>query len=312
MAQVGVMIEAQEGLNWARWRHIVTDAERLGFASLRTSDHLQSVMGVDRESLSAWPALALAAEWTERIQLGPMVSPMTFYIPAVLGRIARAVDELSGGRLILGLGAGWNESEHRAFGIPLPGWRGRFDKLEEGIRRLRQTFTTREIPLLIGGGGERRTREITAREAAEWNFPTPDLATFREKSAALDVRCRELGREPSAVRRSIMRGYVIGRDEAELRRRVAQLAELDRRRVLRERGERRERLEHVRRLPPRHGLDVVVHPEVVVAELLGELCELLAPRPCVARRPTRVLELPTLRDECPVTKFGHAPAFGCL
>lgn len=226
MAQVGVMIEAQEGLNWARWRRIVTDAERLGFASLRTSDHLQSVMGVDRESLSAWPALALAAEWTERIQLGPMVSPMTFYVPAVLGRIARAVDELSGGRLILGLGAGWNEGEHKAFGIPLPGWRERFDKLEEGIPRLRQTFASREIPLLIGGGGERRTREITAREAAEWNFPTPDLETFREKSAALDTRCRELGREPSAIRRSIMRGYVIGRDEAELRRRVARLAEV--------------------------------------------------------------------------------------
>ena len=202
MAQVGVMIEAQEGLNWGRWRRIVTDAERLGFASLRTSDHLQSVMGVDRESLSAWPALALAAEWTERIQLGPMVSPMTFYMPAVLGRTARAVDELSGGRLILGIGAGWNESEHRAFGIPLPGWRERFDKLEEGIGRLRRTFTTRKIPLLIGGGGERRTREITAREAAEWNFPTPDLETFREKSAALDSRCRELGREPTAIRRS--------------------------------------------------------------------------------------------------------------
>jgi len=226
MAQVGVMIEAQEGLNWTRWRRIVTDAERLGFASLRTSDHLQSVMGVDRESLPAWPALALAAEWTERIQLGPMVSPMTFYVPGVLGRIARAVDELSGGRLILGLGAGWNEAEHKAFGIPLPGWRERFDKLQEGIVRLRETFTGREIPLLIGGGGERRTREITAREAAEWNFPTPDLETFREKSAALDARCRELGREPSTIRRSIMRGYLIGRDEVELRRRVTQLAEV--------------------------------------------------------------------------------------
>jgi len=226
MAQVGVMIEAQEGLNWLRWRRIVTEAERLGFASLRTSDHLQSVMGVDCESLSAWPALALAAEWTERIQIGPMASPMTFYVPAVLGRIARAIDDLSGGRLILGLGAGWNEGEHKAFGIPLPGWRERFDRLEEGIRLLRQTFTSREIPLLIGGGGERRTREITAREAAEWNFPTPDLETFKEKSAALDARCRELGREPSTIRRSIMRGYVIGQDEAELRRRMTQLPEV--------------------------------------------------------------------------------------
>ena len=226
MAQIGVMIEAQEGLNWALWKRIVSDAERLGFASLRTSDHLQSIMGAHRESLSAWPALALAAEWTERIQIGPMVSPMTFYVPAVLGRIARAVDELSSGRLILGVGAGWNEAEHKAFGIPLPGWRERFDRLEDGIRRIRQTFTSREIPLLIGGGGERRTREITAREAAEWNFAAPDLETFREKSAALDARCREVGREPLEIRRSIMRGYVLGRDEAELRDRVYRVAEV--------------------------------------------------------------------------------------
>src|SRR5215467_73386 len=169
MAHIGVMIEAQDGLNWTRWRRIVADTERLGFASLRTSDHLQSVMGASRGSLSAWPALALAAEWTERIQLGPMVSPITFYVPAVLGRIARGVDELSGGRLILGVGAGWNEAEHRAFGIPLPGWRERFDRLEDGIQRIRQTLAGRDVPLLVGGGGERRTRDITARWASEWN-----------------------------------------------------------------------------------------------------------------------------------------------
>lgn len=225
MAQVGVMIEAQEGLNWARWRRITADAERLGFASLRISDHVQSVMGADRESLSAWPALVLAAELTERIQLGPMVSPMTFYVPAVLGRIARAVDELSGGRLILGVGAGWNDAEHKAFGIPLPGWRERFDNLEEGIKRIRQTFTTRSIPLLIGGGGERRTRNITAREAAEWNYSTPDVETFKEKSAALDARCLEIGRDPTEIRRSIMRGFLIGRDEAELYGRLERVPE---------------------------------------------------------------------------------------
>lgn len=221
------MIEAQEGLTWERWRRIVGDAERLGFASLRVSDHCQSVMGVqDRDSLSAWPALTMAAAWTDRIQLGPMVSPMTFYVPAVLGRIARAVDELSGGRLIMGVGAGWNEAEHRAFGIPLPGWRERFDRLEEGISRIRQTFAGRDIPLLIGGGGERRTRDITAREASEWNYSAPDAETFRERSLALDERCREIGREPSEIRRSIMAGYLLGSDRKELHRRVAEVAEV--------------------------------------------------------------------------------------
>ena len=83
----------------------------------------------------------------------------------------------------MGVGAGWNEAEHRAFGVPLPGWRERFDRLEEGIARLRQTFEGRDIPFLVGGGGERRTRNIAAREADEWNYSAPDLRAFREKSA---------------------------------------------------------------------------------------------------------------------------------
>jgi alkanesulfonate monooxygenase SsuD/methylene tetrahydromethanopterin reductase-like flavin-dependent oxidoreductase (luciferase family) len=225
MAQIGVLVEAQEGLNWARWRRIVADCERLGFASLRLSDHCQSLASLERETLSAWPALALAAEWSERIQLGPMVSPMTFYVPAVLGRMAVAVDELSGGRLILGLGTGWNEAEHLAFGIPFGSWRERFDRLEEGIPLVRRTFGKRQIPLLIGGGGEKRTREITAREAAEWNYQAPDLQSFRQRSAALDDRCHEIGRDPREIRRSLFRGYLIGRDEREMRDRVVRLAE---------------------------------------------------------------------------------------
>ena len=227
MAQVGIMIEAKEGLNWERWRRIVADAERLGFASLRVSDHLQSVLGVEgREGLSAWPALALAAEWSERIEIGPMVSPMTFYNPAPLGRMGRAVDELAGGRLIFGVGAGWNEAEHRRFNLALPSWRERFDRLEEGIAGIRQTWGDRPLRLLIGGGGERRTRDITARHAAEWNFMAPDPETFRQRSAALDARCREVGREPSQVRRSMMRGYLIGRDQAELCDRLERAAEV--------------------------------------------------------------------------------------
>jgi alkanesulfonate monooxygenase SsuD/methylene tetrahydromethanopterin reductase-like flavin-dependent oxidoreductase (luciferase family) len=224
MAQVGVMVEAQEGLTWERWRRLAGDAERLGFASLRVSDHLMGATQAD--SITAWPALALAAEWTSRIQIGPMVSPMTFYVPGVLGRMARTVDELSGGRLIMGVGAGWNEAEHRAFGVPLPGWRERFDRLEEGITRLRQTFEGRDIPFLVGGGGERRTRDIAAREADEWNYLAPDLRTFREKSAALDERCREIGRDPARIRRSLMRGYLVGRDRDELEGRVRRLGDV--------------------------------------------------------------------------------------
>ncbi len=227
MAEIGVMIEAQEGLTWERWRLIVSAAEELGFASLRTSDHLMSVMGVEgRPSLPTWPALTLAAELTRRIELGPMVSPMTFYRPAVLARMARAVDELSAGRLLLGVGAGWNVAEHERFGIPLPGWGERFRNLEAGIGRIHQVFANRPLRLLIGGSGERRTLPLAAREAVEWNLNLGDAVVFREKSQRLDELCRAVGRAPEQVRRSVMRLCLVGRDRAELLERVRRLAQV--------------------------------------------------------------------------------------
>src|SRR6202171_5457554 len=119
MAKVGIMIEGQEGLNWERWRRICHDADTLGFDSLRRSDHFLSVFGVaGRECIECWTSLALAAQWTKRIEFGPMVSPMTFRPPAVLARGASAGGQLHGGRLILGVGAGWYEREHLDNGIP--------------------------------------------------------------------------------------------------------------------------------------------------------------------------------------------------
>jgi alkanesulfonate monooxygenase SsuD/methylene tetrahydromethanopterin reductase-like flavin-dependent oxidoreductase (luciferase family) len=227
MATIGVMIEAQEGLDWEHWRRIVAESERLGFASLRCSDHCLSVVGVEgRRSLQTWIALALAAEWSERIQIGPMVSPITFYVPAVLARMALAVDELAAGRLLLGVGTGWNQLEHEAMGIPFPSLRERFDMLEAGIARIRSVAGGHRIPILIGGGGEKRTLAIAAREASEWNLLGHDADDYRAKSALLDERCRELGRDPSEIRRSQMAGYLIGRDEAALEARALRLAEV--------------------------------------------------------------------------------------
>ena len=222
MAELGVMIEAQEGLDWELWRQIACDADRLGFASLRTSDHCTSVFGVgERHSLAAWPALALAAEWTSRIQLAPMVSPMTFYEPAVLARFARAVDELAGGRLILGVGAGWYQAEHEAFGIPFLTTRERFDRLEAGIDRIQRTLADHPLPLLLGGHGEKRGIPLAARHAAEWNLSGTSIETYRAKAAVLAESCRVIGRDPEEIRHSIMAGYLVGRDESELRERAA-------------------------------------------------------------------------------------------
>jgi alkanesulfonate monooxygenase SsuD/methylene tetrahydromethanopterin reductase-like flavin-dependent oxidoreductase (luciferase family) len=235
MAKIGIMIEGQEGLNWERWRRICHDAETLGFDSLRRSDHLFSVFKVPgRDCIECWTSLALAAEWTTRIEFGPMVSPMTFRPPAVLARMAATVDLLSQGRLILGVGAGWFEEEHLDNGIPFFTVKERFDLLEEGIKTIRQTWNAASpkpprggtIPLLMGGRGEKRAMPMMAREAAEWNvgFDGPDR--YRHQSQVFDACCRAIGRDPASVRRSVMTSFLIGRNQDELRDRARQIGDV--------------------------------------------------------------------------------------
>jgi len=234
MAKLGVMIEGQEGLTWERWGHICADVDALGFDSLRRSDHFFSVMGVvDRDCIECWTSLALAAEWTKRVEFGPMVSPMTFRLPALLARIATAVDLLSHGRLILGVGAGWYEREHVEFGVPFLTLKQRMDLLEDGIKMIRATWektnpkpTRGTIPLLMGGRGEKRALPMTAREAAEWNLSHLDADEYLQKRKVLDAACREIGRDPASIRHSVMVNYIIGRDRDELRERANQMRDV--------------------------------------------------------------------------------------
>ncbi|MDQ2943853.1 MAG: LLM class flavin-dependent oxidoreductase [Candidatus Dormibacteraeota bacterium] len=236
MAKVGIMIEGQEGLNWERWRRICHDADTLGFDSLRRSDHFISLMGApERDCIECWASLALAAEWTKRVEFGPMVSPMTFRPPALLARMAASVDVLSGGRVILGVGAGWNENEHREFGIPFHTQKERFDMLEDGVRLMRETWkksnpkpVRNPLPLLMGGKGEKRTLPIVAREASEWNLSRLDADMYKQRRDVLEACCREIGRDPSSIRHSVMTSYIIGRNQSELRERAAQVSEVHR------------------------------------------------------------------------------------
>lgn len=231
MARFGVMVEGQEGLTWERWRRVVDDAERLGFASLRVADHLESVMGDrTRHGVPAWSALHLAAEWTERIELAPMVSPVTFYQPGVLLREAEAVDQLSGGRLLLGLGAGWNEAEHERFEVPFGDWKYRFDRLEHAIQLMQRLWDelpgARPLPLLMGGTGPKRGLPLVARHAREWNGMTSDPAAYRTMVTALDEACAAAGRDPKSIRRSLMTSFLIGRTQEELRERAVAVKEV--------------------------------------------------------------------------------------
>lgn len=228
MAKLGIMIEGQEGLTWDIWRTLCREVEDFGFDALRRSDHLYSVMGVaGRECIDPWASMALAAQWTQTIRFAVMVSPLTFYEAAPLARMAASVDQLSGGRLMLGVGAGWNAEEHELYNVPFLTVRERLDRLEEGIRTIRQAWAqsaTRPdqdpMPILMGGQGEKRALKIVAREASEWNLTRLDLETFRHKSGVVDGFCREIGRDPREIRRSIMCSFIIGRDQTELRERA--------------------------------------------------------------------------------------------
>jgi F420-dependent oxidoreductase-like protein len=252
--KLGVMIEGQEGLNWDRWRRIMSRVEDLGYESLWRSDHFHSLMGPEqsreREALETWMSLVLTARETTRLRFGPLVCSMTFRHPSLLARMAAAVDELSGGRLVLGVGAGWNESEHRAFGIPFPPVKQRMDMLEEGVQVVRRLFTDEPAsfsgrhysldgavmrpkpvqrphpPLLVGGSGEKRTLRIVAKYADEWNAVAPTPESYRTKTAVLEERCRAVGRDPATIARSVMSAFIVGGSEAERRQHTEALQQV--------------------------------------------------------------------------------------
>jgi F420-dependent oxidoreductase-like protein len=244
--KLGVMIESQEGVGWPEWKNIVQWTEELGFESLWRSDHFFSFFGASRtiDSLDTMIAHTYTAMASSRIRFGPLVLAMTFRHPAVLARMAAAVDQLSGGRFILGVGAGWNTTEHEAYGIDLPPVKQRMDNLEESVRVIKALFENdsasyqgkiyslkdapmnpkpaqKPMALLIGGGGEQRTLRMVARYATEWNAPIAGgLDVFKHKSEVLAQHCEAVGRDPATIERSVMTGYIAGENQAEVDRKV--------------------------------------------------------------------------------------------
>jgi alkanesulfonate monooxygenase SsuD/methylene tetrahydromethanopterin reductase-like flavin-dependent oxidoreductase (luciferase family) len=241
--ELNVMIEGQEGLTWARWQRLARAAEEGGFAGLYRSDHLTGLFGDStRPSLETWASLPYLATATRRIRFGPIVSPLTFYQPALLAKRAAAIDELAGGRFDLGIGAGWNEMEHRMFGIPFPPLRERMDRFESGARAIRAlwrgapvTLEQRYTPLLdaqsfplpvgarliVGGRGERRTMRVAAELADEWNVTRVTHEEYPRKLEVLAGHCRAVGRDPAEIRLSLMVPIVIGRTRGEVAARLA-------------------------------------------------------------------------------------------
>ena len=245
MIEVAIMIEGQNGLNWPRWQRMAQAVEDLGFVGLYRSDHFTNSNLPDIDSLELWTSLTWLASHTRRIEFGPLVSPVSFRHPALTARMASAVDDLSGGRLTLGLGAGWQEREHEHFGFDLLDVERRLKRLEEGLEvvtRLLNSdapvafegefFRLKEAillprparpggpPILVGGNGAKKTLPLVVKYASEWNAVFIPPAEFARLNRRLSEMLESAGRGSSSVRRSLMTGCYFGRDEAEVNRKL--------------------------------------------------------------------------------------------
>ncbi len=246
MAQIGIMIEGQHDLNWARWKKLLQAAEDFGFQCVFRSDHFTNANPPDYDSLELWVSLTYAATHTQKIEFGPLVTPVTFRHPSITIRMAAQVDDLSGGRLVLGMGAGWQEREHRNFGIPFYDVPTRFEMLTDALEMTQQllhsdtpvTFKGKHFslddaillprperkggpPILIGGRGPKRTLPLAAKYADEWNAVFIPLEQFKERNTLLDQLLDERGRSRQSVKRSLMTQVVYEPTDAELSARLA-------------------------------------------------------------------------------------------
>ena len=238
-----LMIEPQQGYSYQDILDTARAAAAAGFETFFRSDHYSSFPGEsDLPTTDAWTTLAGLARETEGIGLGSMVSPVTFRIPGSFAKVVATVDEMSGGRVEMGVGAGWNDGEHAALGIPYPGTVERVDRLEEELAILRGLWDEpdgwsfegrhyqvrgslfrpkgRRPNLIVGGTGKPRSLRLGATYADEYNISSSTPDEVRAIMARLDAACEKQGRDPATLTRSVMAGVLVGRDEAQLSRRV--------------------------------------------------------------------------------------------
>jgi len=227
--------------SWGETLAIAKHAESTGWDGIWYADHfMPNAEDTSGPTSECWTTLAALAVAVPRVRLGSLVVGNMYRHPAVLAKMAANVDVISGGRLVLGLGSGWQQNEHEAYGIPFSTVGGRLRRLEEACQVIKGLFenekttfagkfytltnaplapkpSQRPLPLLIGGGGEQKTLRIAARYANEWNvWGTP--AVLRQKMAVLDERCREEGRNPAEIKRSANALLVLSDDAAVVER----------------------------------------------------------------------------------------------
>jgi F420-dependent oxidoreductase-like protein len=244
-----IFTEPQQGADYETLRAVARATEELGFDAFFRSDHylkMGDVPGLPGPT-DAWVTLAGLALETSRIRLGTMVSSATFRLPGPLAICVAQVDQMSGGRIELGLGTGWFEAEHNAYGIPFPPLGERFDRLEEQLAIITGLWGTEEgktfsydgthyqltdspalpkpaqrprPPVVVGGAGARRTPRLAARFADEFNVPFRSVEESAAGYARVREACEAVGRSPSSMTYSVAQTVCCGKDEAEFRRRA--------------------------------------------------------------------------------------------
>ena len=246
-----IFTEPQQGATYDDLLRVAQVTEECGFDAFFRSDHFLA-MGVPGEPgpTDSYVTLAGLARETSRIRLGTLVTSATFRLPGPLAVAVAQVDQMSGGRVELGLGTGWFEAEHRAYGVPFPAVSERFDRLAEQLEILTGLWTTPpgerysftgthytvvdspalpkpvqqpHPPVIVGGKGKRRTPELAARFATEFNVPFATVDDVAAQFARVDRACAEAGRDPATLARSVAQMTCVGRDDAEVARRAEAL-----------------------------------------------------------------------------------------
>ena len=247
--EFGVMTEPQLGMTYDDQLDIARFAERIGLDVFARSDHYGFPGFEDPHATDAFASLAGLARETDRIDLCVLVSPVTFRHPAVIAKSAATIDEMSNGRLILGVGTGWMEEEHEQFGLPFPEWGERFSRLEEALGYLGAAFGRTEggfdgehyrlaptevapgpsgrLPIVVGGSGPRRTPTLAGTHADEYNLMVMPIDDLTARVNLARDAAREAGRDPDGLLISIMGGAIVGSDEAAFERNLERVAAAD-------------------------------------------------------------------------------------
>jgi alkanesulfonate monooxygenase SsuD/methylene tetrahydromethanopterin reductase-like flavin-dependent oxidoreductase (luciferase family) len=247
--EVCLMIEGQEDVTWEDWLALAAACEEHEVGTMFRSDHYLSVDDRrERGSLDAWGTITALGALTDRLRLGTMVSPATFRHPAVLAKAAVTADHVSGGRVEVGIGAGWWEVEHELYGFDLPEIGPRMDALEEQMRVIKghweeEQFSfegehyraqdldalpkpvQRPLPLILGGRGGSRSLRLAARYADEYNTVMKTPAEVAEIRAGLDRACEAEYRDPATLPLSMMTGWLVGADRDEVLDRASRLSQ---------------------------------------------------------------------------------------